>query len=413
MLQLLHISDIHLNTGFSSKNENVRATLKTALLEALDDAFTYVIENDLEGIIIAGDFFDHDQISFALEHFVVNRFKNLLDDKRHIFYVTGNHDPMRTNAFLSLYQDHPYFHLFENDVVQHIHLISNRGIPYNVIACGHKTKNEKRNLIKTYPQKVGDEIWIGIGHASIPSAITIKDKESYMAAPLADIEHLNYNYFALGHIHIRQQLSKNIAYSGNIQGLNIKETGEKGGYLVELTPNSTEIKAVNFQHIRWEQIEVSLSSDVKTLSELQNQIVESITLRCNSIPMAAKQLIFRVYLIGKSSLASALKQSENIAFLIHAIKEKMGLLDVEIKTSQLTNAFEIEQFMREKTLLAYLLKMIQDETLEEALVQRLLELPVFNKKSTSKDVRDQLVQKKSLLLEELIERMVNTNDENK
>lgn len=356
MLKLLHISDVHLNTGFSSKNEKVRATLKSALLKALEDAFKYVIENDVEGIIIAGDFFDHDQISFAIESFVVTLFKKALECNKHIFYVTGNHDPMKTSSFLSTLTKSPYFHMFENDVVEHVKLISKSGMPYHVIACGHKSKNEKRNLIKTYPQKEGDEIWIGIGHASVPSAISIKDKESYMAAPLADIEYLDYNYFALGHIHVRQQLSKKVAYSGNIQGLNIKETGDKGGYLIHLTPNLTDVSEVSFQHVRWEQIDVAVPNDLKTLSELQEQIVDKITKSCNEIPLAANQLVFRVHLIGKSSIAQMLKQIENLSFLVHSIKEKMGLLDVEIKTHQLTNIFEVERFMGEHTLLAHILK---------------------------------------------------------
>lgn len=411
-MKLLHISDIHLNTGFSSKSEKVRATLKSALLDALEDAFTYVVENDVEGIIIAGDFFDHDQISFAMEQFVLNCFQKILDHKKHIFYVTGNHDPMKTNIFLSAFTENAYFHMFENDVVQHIKLISNEGLPYHVVACGHKSKNEKRNLIKTYPLKEGDEIWIGIGHASVPSAISISEKESYMAAPLADIERLKYNYFALGHIHIRQQLSKGIAYSGNIQGLNIKETGEKGGYLIHLSPNATEITEVNFQHVRWEQVEVNVPNDVKTLTDLQGQIVSKITERCNTIPLAAKQLIFRVHLIGKSSIAHALKQTENLSFLGQSIKEKMGLLDVEIKTQQLTNIFDVERFKSEQTLLAYILKMIDDDNFDDSLMKRLLELPVFNKKCSEIDVINHVTQKKEKLLEELIERMVNEIDEN-
>ena len=412
MLKLLHISDIHLNTGFSSKNEKVRATLKSALLKALEDAFTYVIENEIEGIIIAGDFFDHDQISFAVETFVLTLFKKVLECKTHIFYVTGNHDPMKTSNFLSALTDSPYFHMFENDVVEHVKLTSKLGMPYHVIACGHKSKNEKRNLIKTYPQKEGDEIWIGIGHASVPSAISIKDKESYMAAPLADIERLNYNYFALGHIHIRQQLSKNVAYSGNIQGLNIKETGDKGGYLVELSPMRTEVSEVSFHHVRWEQMDVAVPNDLKSLTELQEIIVDRITKCCNEIPLAANQLIFRVHLIGKSSISKPLKQTENLSYLIHSIKEKMGLLDVEIKTQQLTHIFEVESFMSEHTLLAHIIKMINDKSLDDALMQRLLELPAFNKKSTEADVISLIAQKKDKLLEELIERMVNISDEN-
>lgn len=412
MLKLLHISDIHLNTGFSSKNETVRTALKTGLLEALEEAFAYVIETNIEGIIIAGDFFDHDQISFAIEHYVVDLFEKVLKNNTHIFYVTGNHDPMHTSTFFSTYAEHPYFHMFDGDVVKHMELISKEGVPYHVVGCGHKSKNEKRNLIKTFPVKEGEGIWIGIGHASVPSAISIREKESYMAAPLSDIEALNYNYFALGHIHIRQQFSERIAYSGNIQGLNIKETGEKGGYLVSLTPERTELTDLNFQRIRWEQIDISVPSEMHTLAELQSLVVEEISEKSNTMRSGSKQLIFRVYLVGKSRISQLLKQSENVSYLEELIREKTGLLDVEIKTQQLTNVFDVNRFMRENTLLAYILKLINDDDYDEILMSRLLDLPVFDKRCTKEDVLSLLGTKKSLLLEELIERMVNEVDEN-
>ena len=46
----------------------------------------------------------------------------------------------------------------------------------------------------------------------------------YMPTRIEDLESLNYDYIALGHVHIRQQLgNENIYYSGNPQGFKFKE----------------------------------------------------------------------------------------------------------------------------------------------------------------------------------------------
>lgn len=56
--------------------------------------------------------------------------------------------------------------------------------------------------------------------------------------------------------------------------------------------------------------------------------------------------------------------------------------------------------------------MIHDESFDDVLMQRLLELPAFKKNSTEVEVINLITEKKDKLLEELIERMVNISDEN-
>ena len=57
-----------------------------------------------------------------------------------------------------------------------------------------------------------------------------------------------YDYWALGHIHLRQQLHEEppIVYPGNIQGRHRNEQGLKGFYEVELSKRSASL---NLFHI--------------------------------------------------------------------------------------------------------------------------------------------------------------------
>ena len=85
MIRFLHLSDVHMSAGFANKSSYVRNQIKDALYETIVYAIDYIIENDLEGLILAGDFFDDDKVSFKDEHFVMNQFKRVLDDDRKIF----------------------------------------------------------------------------------------------------------------------------------------------------------------------------------------------------------------------------------------------------------------------------------------------------------------------------------------
>lgn len=406
MIQLLHISDVHLNAGYANKNENVRHKLRDGLTKAVKNAVDYTLDNRLEGIIIAGDFFEHDKISFKDEFFVLEHFSRILENNQKIFYVSGNHDPMKTAEFLQTLRKHENFYHFDDDEIRIESITSREGQPYKVVAVGHKSKNEKRNLIKNFPIKSDQEVWIGIGHASVPSALSTSEKESYMAVALSQIESLNYDYFALGHIHIRQKLTQKIAYSGNIQGLNIKETGPKGGILVQLDSGVTHLEDVNFNTIGWIQIESSIPNSLSSLHELQDFLVSRIMESIEESQLAARQLIVRVHLIGKTILKSYFEDKSDIAYMLEMIKEKTGILSLELKSDKLRRIVEIESLINEQTVLSQMIHRIKDNAYEPELLNKLLDLPIFTSKDATEDRIEYIKQLQEILLEEVVERMV-------
>ena len=83
-----------------------------------------------------------------------------------------------------------------------------------------------------------DAFHIGMLHGSLAG-----DETHAVYAPFTKSELLakQYDYWALGHIHLRQQLHEEppIVYPGNIQGRHRNERGEKGFYEVSLTKNGT------------------------------------------------------------------------------------------------------------------------------------------------------------------------------
>ncbi|MDH8677602.1 DNA repair exonuclease [Fusibacter bizertensis] len=406
MVKLLHISDVHMNAGYSNKNERIRNRLKEAMKMSLMKAFDFALSAQVDGILIAGDFFDHDKISFEDESFVFDQLKRLLEKNVFIFYCSGNHDPMQTADFLKSLEKHPNFYLYEDDQVTCTECTSKDQTRFKILSVGHKSKNEQRNLIQTFPCKDDDSIWIGMAHASVPSALTTSDKTSYMATALSDIEKLNYNYFGLGHIHMRQLLAPKVGYSGNLQGLNVKEIGMKGGYLVTLDDFETKVEPVNFSEIIWEQIALQIPSDVINLPLLQEWLVDCVMPIISECPMPAKNIIVRIVLSGKTVLRNELRTSENIEYLVDYMENRTGLLQVEIKSSELTHPVNTDELIEENTVLSVALKTISDSEYDEDLLERLLSLPIYNKLNTRESQIRYLTQVIMGLSDELIERMV-------
>ncbi len=413
MVKLLHISDVHLNAGYSNKNEKVRSKLKMALKIAFSKAMDFAISSSVDGIVIAGDFFDHDKISFEDEQFVYENFDKVLSIGISIFYCSGNHDPMQTTQFLKRFENYKNFKIYEDDQISLDSFISRDHTPYKIISVGHKSKNEQRNLIKTFPQKNDDTIWIGLAHASVPSALSTTDKLNYMAVALTDIEKLEYDYFALGHIHIRQLLTPKIGYSGNIQGINIKETGSKGGYLITITSNGTFVEPVDFNEIIWEQLTLEIPGDVKNLTQLQSWIIESIMPTISKCKVPTKNMIIRINLTGKTILKSELSQHENLSYLVDYLKNRMGLLEVEIKVVGVSSPINVEDLMTENTVLSEALHIVKNLEMEKELLQRLLSLPIYSNHDSNESKIEYLLERAFGLSDAIVERMVVEKYEDK
>lgn len=401
-----------MNVGYLNRNEHIRTRLKEAMKTTLNRAFQFAANEGVDGVIIAGDFFDHEKISFEDENFVLEKFKTMLELGISIFYCSGNHDPMQTASFLKAFDRYENFHLYEDDQVSCTTCTSQDHTQYKVVSVGHKSKNEQRNLIKAFPHKKDHAIWVGIAHASVPSALTTTDKVSYMATSLSDIENLNYDYFALGHIHIRQMLSPKIGYSGNVQGLNIKETGLKGGYLVTINSGGTKVDPVDFNEILWEQISLEIPVEIANLTQLQEWMIEGVMPIVSISPMPSKNIVIRINLSGKTTLKNELNAVENINYLATYIKNRTGLMDVEIISKGLSNPINTEDIMNENTVLSKALQTVMNNDYDEELLDRLLSLPIYSNFSSKDSKTAYLKELTTGLADEIIDRMVTEKNDN-
>lgn len=115
-------------------------------------------------------------------------------------------------------------------------------------------------------------------HAGAKTTATYQNV--YAPFTTAEIKDLNYNYFALGHIHLRQTLSEKplIVYSGNLQGRHINEQGAKGVYIGTVDESTKEINLdfVETAPIIWQMMTLNLDQAISQ-TDLTKQIIEVLT----------------------------------------------------------------------------------------------------------------------------------------
>ena len=412
MIQLLHLSDLHLNAGFSNKSNHIREQLKVGNWRSFERAIQYVLNQPIDGLILAGDIFDNPQIDYKLEREFFSSIKLLMDSQKHVFYVSGNHDLSEATPFLNTFKAETYFHMFDIDVPTRKTVDFGNGKILEVVGFGHHMKMKERDILREFPIKSNGNPWIGIGHASVLSAKSVGEKTAYMATSLDAIRRLNYDYFALGHIHIQQMLSDKIAYSGNLQGLNYKEIGPKGGLIVTLEGHDTQVSPVYFNEVLWEAFDFEISSEIDRLPKLEDAIESFVRDELNEISHDCQKLIIRLNLSGRTSLYHMLKDAKTIEDLETLLTVKLGLLSLNLKDIGLSNDIDLESLKREKTVLALTLDIVDDPEKYPELMSRLMSLPIFKAQKSNEEKMAQLKRILEDIQPEIVDRMLKVKYEN-
>ncbi len=348
-MRLLHIADIHIGTKFVNKRAAVRQVLKQSVMNAFKKSIEYAIDEGVDGVLIAGDLFDGGEVPFHGEVGFLKLMDRIEEARIHVFYTTGNHDPYRQNQLFNRLKAYQFIHPFYRPVPETVTVTSDNGIIYKVTSAGHDGETVQENIIKDFPVKSGDVPHVGIAHTMVASIKESVDHGDYMPCSLEDLKSKGYDYFALGHIHKRLVLdeSNRIGYSGNIQGRHYKETGPKGGVLVEINDDSIRTTFVPFHELEWHQETISLDEEDTSVYD----VITKMKGIMSTVDFSNRQWIGRFQLEGSSLLYHSLQKSSVICDLEEEICEELGALDIRIKSDKVSPLIDREELKRSEHLL--------------------------------------------------------------
>jgi DNA repair exonuclease SbcCD nuclease subunit len=350
MVRFLHLADVHLDTAFEGRSAALRDHLRAALRSAFERAVDCAIDEDVHAVLLAGDLFDDDRLSVATEAFLVDQVRRLDGAGIDTVYVTGNHDP-GGSGFRAARIDWPdHFHYIDERSPTTIELTGPDGTPRaTVVAAGHVDAHEDTNLAARFPEADGPEPTIGLLHAHVTSASQVAAHDRYAPCTTEDLRAPGYDYWALGHIHTRQQVDEQAHawYPGNLQGRSPRETGARGGLLVTLddgTAPSVEFRP--FAPTRWEHLTLDNLDDVETIQALAQQAQSAYRETAEadeSGNAAATDWLLRVVLRGPCPLADELSSPDQVDELEQVLAQRLDpdagtggtVRDVEVRTRHL------------------------------------------------------------------------------
>lgn len=278
-MKFIHLADAHLDSpflGLSFLPSNQFEKIKNASFESFSQIIDDAIAKQVDLVLLAGDNFDSVQPSPKSQLFLYSQIQRLIDNKIQVVMILGNHDYLNKNQLIL--PDSPYFKLLgSNQEVETATFETKDGFTYRVSGFSYQENHITEDMVKKFPEKQDNIYTIGLMHAGERSNQASQD--NYAPFSVSELKALNYDYFALGHIHLCQILSQKpfIAYSGNIQGRHINESGEKGYLLQEVNEqtNETSSSFVATAPIIWKRVSLNLdkeSSQEKVISLIKEKL---------------------------------------------------------------------------------------------------------------------------------------------
>ena len=218
-MRLLHIADVHLDTPFTSRSEAVRQRLRHATLEALDRCVNTALAEEVDALLIAGDLFDREYLSFGTERFLLAQLARLADEGIQVVYATGNHDPGEgTRAEHLAWPGNVTVIRDGSPMVVPVTGSTGDTVGY-VTGTGHATERETGDLSAALrPVPDTDLPQAALLHTQVSSAGAGGAHHAYAPSSLANLRAAGFHYWALGHVHLRQELSGDppVHYSGGL-----------------------------------------------------------------------------------------------------------------------------------------------------------------------------------------------------
>lgn len=302
-MKFLHIADVHLDSpflGLSFLPSELFGQIKNAIQLSFEKAVNFAIDHDVDLVLLAGDTFDSIHPTPQSKIFFANQIKRLVDRQIQVVMVLGNHDYSQIDDLLL--NESPYFKIIgSNEQIEQVDFMTKSQYKYRVVGFSYQHNHITEDIIAKYPPKNTSIYTIGLAHAGMKQSSV--DQNNYAPFTLNEVKDLNYDYFALGHIHLRQVLSQEpwIVYSGNLQGRHVNEKDAKGFYFGQVDEQSqnTQLQFIDVSPIVWQTVDLILDEPFKSTTKLCAKIQN--LLADNNL----RPTLFTVNIIGAELLSDA------------------------------------------------------------------------------------------------------------
>ena len=370
----MHAADLHLDSplaGLRGKSATWAQRVEQASRQAFSNLIALTMAQGCQFMVLAGDVFDGELRNYQTGLFFLDGMRQLHAAGIEVFVILGNHDA--ENQFAGQLPLSQNVHLLARDRPESLPVA---GLAATVHGQSFAQRDVVENLARNYPAPVPGHFNIGLLHTACQGSEG--HHAAYAPCSLAQLVNHGYDYWALGHIHARQELSTypHVLYPGNLQGRSPRETGAKGATLVRVADGRVAAASHHdLDVVRWAQVQVDLA-------QVQERAGVVPTLRAAlAEPVAAAQhraLALRIRLSGRTPLHAPLQRGlaglrDEVERLLAALADDLWLEKLELTTEPVAPPAVLDPSVSGR-LAAEIRRLAADGSVQALVARRLQEL---------------------------------------
>lgn len=276
MVKILHLSDVHLGSGFAHGRLNPATGLNTRFEDfvgSLSRCIDRAITEPVDLVLFGGDAFPDATPPPLVQEAFANQFRRLVDAEIPTVLLVGNHDQHsqgQGGASLCIYRTLGVPGFVVGDRLETHHLQTNNG-PVQVITLPWLTRSALLTRPETEGLPLADVNQLLINRLTValegevrqldPEVPTVLlahlmidtaryGAERFLAVgkgftvPLSLLARSCFDYVALGHVHKHQILCNDppVVYPGSIERVDFGEEAEEKGYLLVEVGGGTRVE---------------------------------------------------------------------------------------------------------------------------------------------------------------------------
>ena len=378
-MKFIHAADIHLDSALHGLERYEGAPveeIRSATRRAFDNLIELAIDEQVAFVLLVGDLYDGDWKDYNTGLYFVERMGRLRDASIRVFIVAGNHDAAsQITKHLRLPDNVTLFSTRKPERV----VLDDLGV--SICGQGFATRAVTDDISQGYPQGDPQLLNIGLLHTCLDGK---PGHEPYAPCTVDGLRSKGYQYWALGHVHKREEVSRDpwIVFPGNIQGRHIREIGPKGCTLVTVDGGEiVEVAHRDLDVMRWSIRELDVSA-TETVDDIYEQVREGLQLALDAAE--GRPVAVRLVLYGACSAHLKLHADrERWIQEYRALATGLGgagiwLEKVSIKTKP---AISTDEVLERDDALSGLLRAIHDMELDSSILDELAdEMSVLRQK---------------------------------
>ncbi|HJS86915.1 MAG TPA: DNA repair exonuclease [Acetobacteraceae bacterium] len=259
--RFLHAADLHIDSplrGLAADRDAPAERIRAATRAAFTNLVNLALAERVAFVVVAGDLIDGEWQDWRTGHFLLTEIARLKEAGIRFYAIHGNHDA--ANPVLGRLRLPDGAGMVLDAAQPRTVRLPEHGV--SIHGQSFPTRDVRANLARDYPKPEPGDFNIGVLH----TAANGRDgHENYAPCTVDQLAKHGYHYWALGHIHAREELARDpcwIVFPGNTQGRHIRETGPKGASLVTVRDGQVASVAHRpLDDVRWAMLDIALTPE--------------------------------------------------------------------------------------------------------------------------------------------------------